>query len=239
MLFHLTKLQTIFVASVFGVFIVSAIASLLVRRAASRLDFSTLERIARREDQGVAWWRAPDILGITLMLGGMLIILGILKAPAAWGLPSMVIGLFSLCLATSWRAWLSRRAFSAEAPGSPASRSALWAAVIVTLSEAALGGFVCWNVFPIKAAAKRTATSATKPAEKESPQPEKSLWVDEAEALRLLPGKNAAYLKALAQRQDVRTQSAAGRTLYHSDDIEKTKQAGLPSWDEIKATQKQ
>ena len=234
----------VIIGGVIGAFVVSTIAQNLVEKNALSLDRDLRERIWRREAQTLTWWRLLETGGIAAMIAGMAKMLGIISMSGSWGIPTMAIGFAVVCLATSLRTWLSNKAYAIEAPGTPASRSAFSAAVWVTLTEFSLGCVVCWFVFSHIPAGKisvpTTPSTATIPAVTPSPttpsDSRDALWVDEAEALRLLKGKDAAYLKALAARKDVRARDENGKTEYRRDDISAMKLAGLPSMEELTAS---
>ena len=175
---------------------------------------------------------------MALIFLGVLHSLGLLQLlPRGWGVPVLAVGLAVLSLSSSLRAWLRSGAYQAEAPGNPAARSAFRAGVMVTAAELALAGLVCWYVLaqsgPRPPAELLTARQLS--AEPAVTAPEKSgekkdlFWVDEAEALKLLKGKDAAYLNALVRRKDIRAKVEGGRTLYRRDDISAMITAGLPN----------
>jgi hypothetical protein len=234
------SVQIIFILAIFAVFIVSSMAANMVERAATLLDRETLDRIWKRQVRTTLYWRIPDVLGIGMLIAGVLKMLGILRifTDTAWGIPTMTLGLAVISVACCLRAWLTQHAYVNEAPDTPASQKALQSAVIVTVAEVLLAGGVCWYVFthlPSSSSTPRQATQRPAPGvtTPEDSAPRK-LWVDQDEALKMLPGKSAAYLDALVRRQDVRGKKENGRTLYRADDIKQTKVAGLPTDEEVK-----
>jgi hypothetical protein len=246
------KLQLLFFAALLGVFIISSAAHSMVERSAAALDRDTRERIWQRLIQGLWWWRAPDIAGVTLMIAGVLRTFGLLPAIAgvAWGMPSMAIGLALVSIASSIRAWMESAAYSHAAPDNQASRSARNAAFVVTAAELCLASVVCWFVFthatiftgPARSSGTGPSRSGSAAQGKETqgketpgsePPAAEPLWVDQTEAVKLLKGKDAAYVDALAARKDIRSKVENGRKLYHRGDIVEMKRAGLPSMEEL------
>jgi len=243
-MYYVTRTQLLlFIACVAGVYIVGSLSRAAVERAAAGLDRDRRERIWQRE-MGTHWcWRGPDLAGMALIVLGVLRRLGLLMLlPSGWAVPVLAAGLVVLSLSSSLRAWLLSHACSAEAPDSGAARRAYRAGLAVTAAELALAGAVCWYVLARGPAV--TSAGAWPPARGSAPAtavtaPEKAgekqdlFWVDEAEALKLLKGKDAAYLSALVRRQDIRAKVADGRKLYRRDDISALKTAGLPSVEEL------
>ncbi|MCY3021016.1 MAG: hypothetical protein NTW87_18525 [Planctomycetota bacterium] len=239
---HIGKTQLIFIAGLVGVFVVSTIATSLVQRATTFLDRDARERVWELEARAMIWWRLLDIIGVVLMVAGVLRVLRVFSFfPNSWALPGMAAGLTIICISCSVRAWCTSFAYGAAAPGTSARRHAFWAAIVVSLAELTLAATVCWFVFGARPAtrggdgASSTGGSPAAPEDtaprEPAPQP---LWVDKAEALKLLPGKDAAYLDALARRKDIRVAVKDGRLLYRRDDIVQMKAAGLPSLEELK-----
>lgn len=235
----------IFIAGVVAVFVVSSLASSCVARASVELDRDVRERVWKREIQTLWWWRGPDLLGVILMIAGIIRQFGIARfLPGSWAVPALAAGLVLVCLASVARAWLTSSAYRAAAPGAPADRCAHRAAVTVTAAELCLAAVVCWYVLSSIMVSKFTkaAPGSSTPAQptsvgtgpEESAAPRDLFWVDQAEALKLLKGKDAAYLEALAKRGDVRGKTEDGRRLYRRDDISAMKAAGLPSIEELK-----
>jgi len=242
-MYYITRSQLLlFILGVVGVYVVGGLSQAAVERAAAGLDRDARERIWQREMSLLWFWRGPDFAGMALIVLGVLRSLGFLTLlPRGWGVPLLAAGLVVLSLSSSLRAWLRSRAYGAEAPGSAVARSAFRAGVVVTAAELALAGVVCCYVLarrpsatpaggaPARGAAPATAVAAPEIA---SGQPD-LFWVDEAEALKLLKGKDAAYLNALVRRQDIRAKTEDGRKLYRRDDISALKTAGLPSLEEL------
>ena len=239
--------QIVIIGGVIGAFVVSTIAQNLVEKNALSLDRDLRERIWKREAQTFSWWRLLESAGIAAMIAGMAKMIGFIHSSVDWGIPTMAIGFTIVCLATSLRTWLSNKAYSIEAPGTPASRSAFSAAIWVTITELSLGCAVCWFIFShIPAGSKTSATTTpavtvtgVAPSPATPSESRDALWVDEGEALRLLKGKDAAYLKALATRKDIRAREENGKTEYRRDDISAMKLAGLPSMEELTASLEQ
>jgi hypothetical protein len=232
--------QMVIIGGVVGAFIVSTIAQNHVHRNSLTLDSTLREKIWKREAQTFTWWRLLESGGIAAMIAGMAKMMGFLPASVNWGIPTMAIGFTVVCFATSLRTWLSNNAYAAEAPQTPASRSAFKAAIWVTLTEVSLGCAVCWFVFThIPSGSKsKTPSTATAKAEIETAAPTTGssrdlLWIDEAEALKLLKGKDAAYLKGLVAGDYIRAREEGGKTEFRRDDISATKVAGLPTQEEI------
>jgi len=234
----------ILIAGVVGVFIVSSAAKAAVERAAVAVDRDTRERVWRRELRVLWFWRGPDMLGMALMCLGILQAAGVLRLlPRGWAVPVLAAGLMVLSLSSALQAWLCSRAYSAEAPDSAATRSAFRAALAVTAAELALAGIICWYV--LSRGLPATTPSAAPPAGRSTPAPALTtpendgaqpdlFWVDETEALKMLKGKDSAYLDALVRRQDIRAKVEDGRKLYRRDDISSLKAAGLPSTEELR-----
>lgn len=244
-MYHITRNEILlFIAGVAAVYIAGSLSQAVVERAAAGLDRGARERVWQREARLRLWWLGPDIAAVALMFMGVLQCANFIRIlPRGWGVPVLAAGLAALSLSSSLRAWLSSRAYQAEAPGSNAARSAFRACVVVAAAELALAGAVCWYVLARAPAA--ASTGAAPPASGSGPAttiavPEKTgekrdlFWVDEAEALRLLKGKDAAYLNALVRRQDIRAKVEDGRKLYRRDDISALKTAGLPSLEELR-----
>ena len=221
-----------------GVFAVSSIAEGIMASRTAALDPHTRERIFQREASAAILWRIAHFVALVLVLAGVLRTWGIVNV-TNYPYSAVAIGLAIFCASSVLRSWFASRAYHAEAPDTPASRGAFSAAVMVSIAEIALGGGVCWYVFshrtppggaktnpPAATAKNPTAVPAAK-----GMQP--AQWIGEAEALQLLPGKDAAYLQALARRADVRSRDAGGEARYHRDDIVKMKLAGLPGAEEI------
>ena len=230
-----------FIGGVIGVFLVSMVSDSLVERSAIKLDQQVRSRVFERQASSSIWWRIADGIGFLLMLVGMAKAAGMIKASGSWGIPSMAIGLAVVCVASSMRAWMSQRAYGVEAPQTPASRSALKAAILVSASELILALLVCSFVFTSTRVAggstqKKTPSPAAVPvtAGAKTDSPEDTLWVDQQEALRLLKGKTAEYLEALVARKDIRDRNSNGKREYRRDDISAMKVAGLPSDAELK-----
>ncbi|MGD0089255.1 MAG: hypothetical protein ABSE73_04985 [Planctomycetota bacterium] len=238
-MYHISRTEILlFIGGVVGVYVISSAANSAVERAAAGVERATRERIWRRELRLLWYWRGPDLLGIVLMCLGVLQNLGLLRLlPHGWGVPVLAAGLTVLSLSSSLRTWLSSRAYSAEAHGSAAARSAFRAALIVTAAELLLAGAVCWYVLSRSPAAAAPAGTSTQGPTVTVPgkthEEGNPFWVDEAEALRMLQGKDAAYLDALVRRQDVRAKVEDGRKLYRRDDISSSKTAGLPTMEEL------
>lgn len=229
--------QWVIIGGVIGAFVVSTIAQNLVQKNALMLDRDLRERIWKREAESANWWRLLESAGIVAMFAGLARMMGLFRSPLNWVIPTMAIGFTVVCLATSLRTWLSRKAYAIEAPGTPASRSAFNAAVWVTITEVSLGCIVCWFVFSSLSNTSRTNTSApTTPTVNSPVMPRESadmLWIDESEALRLLKGKDAAYLKSLVAGDYIRARDEGGKSEYRRDDISATKLAGLPTPEDI------
>ena len=195
------------------------------------------ERIWQREMSLLWFWRGPDLAGMALIVLGVLRSLGLLPLlPRGWGVPLLAAGLVVLSLSSSLRAWLRSGAYSAEAPGNAVARSAFRAGVVVTAAELALAGVVCCFVLARYPSATRAGSAPPAPtvvAPEETSGKADLFWVDEAEALNLLKGKDAAYLDALVRRKDIRSKTEDGRKLYRRDDISALKMAGLPNLEEL------
>src|SRR5206468_3583774 len=122
---------------VVGVFVISNIAQSMIDRNAVSLDRDLRDRVWKREAGTLTFWRLPEALGIGAMIVGFLNMIGML-GPRTWGVHTMAAGFTLLCLTASLRAWLANSAYKTEAPGTPASRSAFQAAMLVTLAEVSL-----------------------------------------------------------------------------------------------------
>ena len=227
-----------------AVYAVQHIVDALIRRGAMELDRDTLDRVWRRESKRAGIWKTIESVAFALILGGLAIIYGVFQIPNGqfWGFGALAGGMGTFCIATVLRAWVSHSAYSAEAPNTKASRGARTGAVMTTIAECLLGGAVCWYVFThvtwpasvrnlVSAPPASTSTStSTSTGTSTSTRP--SMFVGESEAVELL-GKNAKFLKALAERKDIRSREQNGVTEYHRDDIIKTRRDGLPSAEDL------
>jgi len=243
----------ILVGAMVGVFLISMIADEMLARHFVAFDAATRDRIWKREARLQIWWRIPQYIGVTLMVVGVLRNLGVLKIPGLGVTQSIAGGLAVYCMASIARSWFSKHAVGVEAPGTPASRGALVAALLITVAELSLAGVVGWMVFkddirawisgpkkpvPAISTSEDDGKGAAPGVTPEKSPAQKLIWVDEAEALRMLKGKNAAYLKALARRGDVRSEKVEGQVMYRRDDISAMKIAGLPTEEELAAESK-
>lgn len=220
-----------------GIFLISSVVNGSLKRAAASLDVQTRERIFQRESRGKVWWNSIDTVG------GLLLILGFFKAygmlPAVvkvpWGYPSMALGLFALCVSSSLRSWMISTYYQAEAPNTPVQIYAARSAWLTSIAEMSFGLAICWWIFVPLIGAQAAAKPALQ-AQRYVPASDNSapkqivekIWVPEKEALNLLPGKDAKYLKRLALKGEVRTKLDEGETVYNRDEIVKTIEAGLP-----------
>ena len=165
MIYYVSRTQLLlFLLGVVGVYVVSSLSQAAVERAAAGLEPDRRKRIWEREMSRFWWWRAPDFAGMAL------IVLGILRSwgfrvllPHGWGVPVLAAGIAVLALSSSLRVWLRSGAYRAEAPGSPAARSAFRAGVLVTAAELALAGAVCWYVLA-RSGSVAPARGSTPPA---------------------------------------------------------------------------
>ena len=145
----ITHFHQILLGGLIGVFIVSSFADSLLNRGKRVLDASTLDGIARRQNASSIFWRIGQSVAFVL------IALGVLRT---WGsfpwlhfvtrpYSTVAVGMGLYCLTNSVRAWYSVGVYRAEAPDTVASRNAFFAAILITIAEAALGGGICWYVF--------------------------------------------------------------------------------------------
>ena len=239
----MSNLGIYLIAAIIGAYLVSMLMDGVIQTASAELGRDIRERIWQRQARGARYWRSLDTLGFLLVAAGILKVLGVLhtaRSMGAWGIPCMVLGLLAVCSASTLRICMLSRYYRAEAPDTKAYRQSRKAALMVSLTEVALGLFVCGFVFiPLFARAEPAPNITSFDAPSAGAQtagdktPEK-IWVDEREALQLLPGKNAEYLNLLVQHDDVRSVLQDGRTLYHRDDIVKTVETPLPTVEDLK-----
>jgi len=239
-------MPTTFAIIIFGglaaVYAVANVSEMLIRRGAMELDRDTLDKVWRREARGASVWKTIETIAFVLLLGGLATIFRVIKLGAFWGYGTLAVGMATFCFASVLRAWISHSAYSAEAPNTKASGGARSGAVLTTLAECLLGGAVCWYVFthvtwpasvrnlvsaPPAATSTSTSTSASTGT---STRP--SMFIGESEAVALL-GKDLKFLKALVRHKDVRSREQNGVTEYRRDDIVTTKDAGLPSAEDL------
>lgn len=237
-------LAIIILGGLAAVYAVANVAEWLIRRGAVELDRDTLDNVWRREARGAGVWKSIETVAFICLLAGLAIIFRVikLKLGAFWGYGTLAVGMAIFCLASVLRAWISHAAYAAEAPNTKASGGARTGALLTTLAECMLGGAVCWYVFTHvtwpsnsngrNTASSNTATTGTGTGTGTSNSTRPSDYIGESEAVELL-GKNAKFLKALAAHKDVRSREKNGVTEYRRDDIIKTKDAGLPSAEDL------
>ena len=219
--------------------VLSIIGDALINKGALLLDRDVLNRVLIRDARGSKVWVCGETIAVIVMVLGVLKAWGKISGKEPWGIPAVAIGFGLFCAANIARAWMRRVAFEAEAPGSKASKGALFAGLLTTVAELAVGIAVCGYIYThmhhsspspsTPAPTTLNPTTPTQPGEQNQTQ----AYVSETEALALLPGKNAAYLKALADQKFIRVKSVNGATEYHRKDIVDQKYAGLPGAEEL------
>jgi hypothetical protein len=228
--------------------VMSSVGEWLIRRGALQLDRDTIDRIWARDARTSTFWKSGESIAVVVMIAGMLKAWGIIPGKQSWGIPAVALGFGLFCASSIVRAWLYRAAFAAEAPGSKASRGALFAGVLTTLAECAVGFAVCGYIYshlpsapsassapsrPTAGTTSITTSSSTSTSTNTAVSPKPKFYVSQTEALELLPGKDVRYLQGLVDTKRVRTRQDGGKTEYHRDDIVKEKEAGLPGAEEL------
>jgi len=216
------------------VFLLTYIVDAMIDKASGPLTIETRNSIYQTEAATLMLWRVPDGIGIALMLLGILKAtgrLGGLGGGAPWGIPAMTFGLLLVCAANTLRAWMRKRTYARLASGSNAARTAMVAAVLITIAEIGLAGatlyFTQKQVLAlIGTPAKGGATAGggtTTPGPVNTGtelQPRNGIWIGEDEALERVKGRGATYLKALVDQNHIRTEKQAGKLMYRSDDFD-------------------
>jgi hypothetical protein len=224
--------------------VMASVGESLIRRGALLLPRDTLDRVWAREARSSKIWKAGETTALVVMVAGLLKAWGIIASKEAWGIPAVAIGFGMFCASSVLRAWLCRAAYAAEAPGTEATRNALFAGILTTLAECAVGVAVCGYIYthlvpssPSSPPRTTNATStmvSTSTSTSTGPAPNRAKdFVSEAEALELLPGKDAKYLHTLAEQNWIRSKKKGTESEYHRDDIIKQKAAGLPGPEEL------
>jgi hypothetical protein len=241
------NLQLVIIGGVIGAFLVAQIADGMVLKAVAALSPVTRERVYQRTVKWDNYLRILDILGIIVLVVGILKIFGFIKAgaPLQWGFPCMAVGFALLCLERIARSWSIHSAYSQEQDAAAVRSKALSAALMVTVLEFALGVLVCWFVFTrspfMSQLAKSKQGGETQQGEEddgsgsEAPKkpPVERTLVNEKAALEIL-GKDKAYLDLLVPYAPIRTQKKGDILFYSRNDLETSKEAGLPTIEEMK-----
>ncbi len=233
--------------------IAASIGESMIRRGALVLDRETVERVYAREQRYASIWKWCETLAGIAIIVGLLKAWGIAGGTGAWGIPTVAVGFGLFCASSVLRAWLCHRAFAVEAPRTQATRGALVAGLLTTLAECAVGFAVCGYLFnpklfsfshkPSQVASSTSTSTSTGTGVSPLPTPTPTpapptqnprTFITERDALALLPGKDAQYLRALADQKWIRSEKNGDTRLYHRDDIIKQKAAGLPGPDELK-----
>ncbi|MBI3830446.1 MAG: hypothetical protein HY291_13080 [Planctomycetes bacterium] len=242
------NLQLILICSVIGCFLVAQTADGMVFKAAAALPPTTRERVFQRTVKWDIYLRILDVLGIILLILGILKARSFIKAgaPLEWGYPCMAVGFALLCLERIARSWSIHSAYSQEQDAAAVRSKAFSAALLVTVLEFALGVLVCWFVFTRSpfmgqlAKNKQNGETQEQTAENSddggaaAKKPAfKVTLVNEKVALEIL-GKDKAYLDLLVPFAPIRTQTKGDIVFYNRNDLESSKEAGLPTLDELK-----
>lgn len=215
------------------VFLLTYIIDAMIEKSSGPLTIETRNSIYQTEAATLILWRLPDGIGIALMLLGILKAtgrLGGLGGAAPWGIPAMTCGLLLVCAANTLRAWMRKRTYARLAPDSKAAHIALVAAVLITVAEIGLAGATLYFTGdkiaalvggPSKSGKTAGSGAATVPVNTGTElKPRNGIWIGEDEALERVKGRGAEYLKALAEKNHVRTEVQGGKTMYRSDDFD-------------------
>jgi hypothetical protein len=235
----MSTFQLILIGGIVGIIGVSHIADAMITKDAVNLDAGVRARIWERQARSALWWRVIEFIGMVLIAVGVLRTWGILKLTNS-PFTCIAIGMAIYCLSSILKSWSAQRSYSIEAPGTPASRSAVSAAMLTTVAEIALAAGIGWYVFanrvpPGGKAAPGPTTQAptTTNTNKKAPAAAGPEWVDQAEALKLIK-KDADYLEVLVRRTDVRAREMDGARQYLRSDIDQLiTQTGLPDESEL------
>ena len=222
--------------------VLTSIGEALIGKGVLELEREALNRVYKREAGGAVIWKSGEMLAMVIMFAGLFKVWSGVNSLGGgrWGIPAVAIGFTLFCLANVIRGWVCHNAYAREAPGTKACRGALIAGVLTTLAECAVAFAVCGYIYthlpktrPATQDPGDTAATDDKPKPKPAAPP---AWVNEDEALKLMKNRNHEYLKAISapDRQDVRARkNEKGELEYLRDDIEKLKDAGMPTWEEL------
>jgi len=221
------------------VFMLTYIVDAMIEKASGPLAIDTRNTIYQEEAKTLMFWRAPDAIGIGLMLLGILKARGMLGGGTPWGIPAMTLGLLLVCAANTLRAWMRKRTYARFAPGSEAARTAVIAALLITVAEIGLAGATVYftqnQVLALVGTPAKTSTAggttATPVNTGTELRPRNGLWIGEEEALERVKGRGAEYLKALREQNHIRTEVQGGKTMYRSDDFDAMLE--FPAYEEL------
>jgi hypothetical protein len=232
------SVSLILMGGLVAVFVLTYIVDAMIEKASGPLPIDTRNTIYQHEASTLMLWRVPDAIGIGLMLLGILKARGMLGGGAPWGIPAMTFGLLLVCAANTLRAWMRKRTYARFAPGSDAARTAVVAAMLITVAEIGLAGATLYftqnQVLALVGTPAKTSTAGgkTPPVNTGTElRPRNGLWIGEDEALERVKGRGAEYLKALREQSHIRTEVQGGKTMYRSDDFDAMLE--FPAYEEL------
>lgn len=229
-----------------GMFISHMARSMLVKGAAL-VPPDERERIYQRQARFSHVTSLIEYTGYGVLALGIARIFGFIpgKSGVPWGLYCMAGAFVLLCAGKVLHSWLLAGAYRKESSESRAVGAAVRSALLITVFEVALAGGICWFIATRAVAVGGRSSAASTGSESGSDgadgadggaggEQARDLWIGEAEAVKIL-GKDAEYLRLLAQIKEVRTQAKDGQTWFRHDDVTGVKEAGLRSIEELRS----
>jgi len=236
--------QLLIIGGLILCYVVSAVASGYAASARDTLPPDARERVYQRLARWHPFLYGLDALGVCGLILGMARVWGFFRGafPSEWGFRLIVLAVAAFCLERALHAWAEWSAQREEPDAASSRRRALLSAVAVTLVQGTLAVTLCWWVFANRqagqgAAAPGDASEQPKGEDTEPPRETRIVWVSVSRALEIL-GKDKAYLELLAPYDEIPTRVVNGQKWYRKDFLEKRKEAGLPSVEELNAAQK-
>jgi hypothetical protein len=234
--------QLLIIGGLILCYVVSAVASGYAASARETLAPDARERVYQRLARWHPFLYGLDALGVCGLILGMARVWGFFRGafPSVWGFRLIVLAVAAFCLERTLHAWAEWSAQREEPDAASSRRRALLSAVAVTLVQGTLAVILCWWVFanipqpPRQVRPEGGVSEQPQGEDTEPPRETRIVWVSESRALEIL-GKDKAYLELLAPYDEIPTRVVNGQKWYRKDFIEKRKEAGLPSLEELTA----